>query len=137
MSEDGAETGPAPQSAGEAAKAVTEDVRRLVRAEKDLAKAEIQGQLAARGIAIGLLAIAGLLGLYIVGWLTWAIFAAWQPRFSPAVAALLTAAVLTGAAIVLGGIGALIMRRPMKPPERAQAAAQQTQEMVKQRLGRG
>lgn len=126
-----------PQSPGEAAKAVTEDVRRLVRAEVELAKAEVAGQVAARGVAIGLLTIAGLLGLYVLYWLTYAIFAAWPDDLSGWAAALFTASVLLGGVIVLGGVGALILRRPMKSPERAQAAAKRTQEIVKDRFARG
>lgn len=126
----------APRSPGEAAKAVTEDVRRLVRAEVELAKAEVAGQLASRGIALGLLTLAGLLGLYVLFWLTYAIFAAWPDDLSVWAAALFTASVLLGGVILLGGIGALILRRPLKSPERAQAAAKRTQELVKERLAR-
>lgn len=139
MSEDlRATTPPAvPQSPGEAAKAVTDDVRRLVRAEVELAKAEVTGQLAARGFAIGLLTFAGMLVLYVLFWLTYAIFAAWPDDLAVWLAALFTASVLLGGVVVLGGVGALILRRPLKSPERAQAAAKRTQEIVKERFTRG
>lgn len=127
---------PSPSSAGEAAKAVTEDVQRLVRAEVELAKAEIKGQVAARGVAIGLLGTAGVLGVFLLYWLIYAVFAAWSTSFSAWAAALLTAAVLAATVGLLGVIAGAILRRPITPPERAKAAAQQTQEMVKSKLGR-
>ncbi|MDX1511404.1 MAG: phage holin family protein [Nitriliruptorales bacterium] len=127
---------PVPTSAGEAARAITDDVRRLVRAEVELAKAEVKGQVAARGVAIGLIAFAVLLDLLVLYWLTAAIHGAWSLAFSSWAAALLTAAVVGGLALVVGGIAMLILRRPMTPPERAQAAAQATGEMVREKLGR-
>ena len=125
-----------PTSAGEAAKVITEDVRRLVRAEVELAKAEVKGQVAARGVAIGLIGLAVLLDLLVLYWLSAAIHGAWRLAFSSWAASLLTAAVIGGLAVVVGGVAFLILRRPMTPPTRAQAAAQATQDMVREKLGR-
>lgn len=124
-----------PRSAGEAAKAVTEDVRRLVHAEVELAKAELGAAVKARAIAIGLLVVAALLGLYLLFWLTYAVFAGWANLVAPWAAALLTVLVLL---LVMGGLGAAarkLLKEPPLSPERTVATAQRSAELVKERFG--
>lgn len=126
-----------PRSAGEAAQAVTADVRRLVRAEVELAKAELGAAIKARALAIGLLVFAALLGLYILYWTTYAVFAGWDALTPAWAAALLTALVLTIVVVVLGLIARRLLSDPPLSPERTLGTAQASAELIKQRFQRG
>lgn len=131
-------TSPGPQepaSLGEAVRAVSDDVRRLARAEVALAKAEMAAGARARGVAIGLSAAAGLLALYALFWLTFAIYAAWLGLVPAWAAALLTVVVLAAVATPMVLVAVHMFRTRRGTPQRALAAAKTTVDLLRERAG--
>jgi hypothetical protein len=121
--------------AGPAAKAVAEDISTLLRAEIDLAKAEVTEPIKAKATGIGLFAGAGVLGwLGIQGLLiTLAlVLAIWLPLWAGA--AIVTGVLLVGAA----GL-ALVGKKKLAVPVSLEATKQNVEEDVewtKSHLGR-
>lgn len=118
---------------GSAAKAVAEDVTALVRAEIDLAKAELMEGVRAKATGMGLLVGTAVLawlavqGLLITAGLALALV---LPGWA---AALIVSAVL----LLIGAILALVARRKLQAPVGVSAAKEQAQQDVdwaKQRL---
>jgi membrane protein len=110
---------PRGRSTGDLVRSIGTDTVTLVRKEIELAKQEVKEGIAARIKGIAALAAAGVMGLYIVGFLG-AAGAAGLALVVPLWAALL---IVAGAFIVLALIAALVGRRMMKgtsiAPERA------------------
>lgn len=118
---------------GSAARAVAEDVTALVRAEIDLAKAELMEGVRAKATGMGLLVGTGVLawlgaqGLLITAGLALALV---MPGWA---AALIVSVVL----LLVGGILALVARRKLQAPVGVSAAKEQAQQDVdwaKQRI---
>jgi hypothetical protein len=104
----------------------SQDLSELVRYEVALAKAEIKGELRLGGGAGGLFGLAGFLGLLTV--ITLVISAAYglvAAGFSAWLAFLIVSGVLLLLAVILVGIGYLLIRR-IKPPERTIRSTKKT-----------
>ena len=118
--------GPAGQGVGEAVKAVAADVSALVRAEIDLAKAELMAGVKAKATGIGLfigtavLAWLGVQGLLIAAALALALV---LPGWAAAL-------IVAGALLLLGLVLALIGSRFLKQPASIDAAKAQISEDV-------
>jgi uncharacterized membrane protein YqjE len=105
--------GPPPTvGAGAAAKAVAEDASALVRAEIELAKAELTASVSQKAAGVGMLVGAGVLAwLGIQGLLITIAFA--LALVLPGWAA---AAIVTGVLLLIGGILALVGKRKLATP---------------------
>lgn len=120
------------RSLGQLVSDLSEQAARLVRAEIDLAKAELAEKAKQAGIGGGLLAVAGLLALYGLG----AAIATVIIALSNAVAPWLAALIVTVAIFLVVGILALVgvrrLKRGMPPtPEHAMENVQQDVAAVK------
>jgi len=106
---------------------VSQDARELVRAEVALAKLEVSNAIKARVIGVAALASAGLMALYILFWLTFALYAGLSNAMTPWLAALVTALILiliTIPAVVIG------VRKLQRPPMRPEATIETIEENV-------
>lgn len=123
------------RSLGQLVSDLSEQAGRLVRAEIDLAKAELAEKAKQAGIGGGLLTAAGLLAFYGVG----AAIATAIIGLSNAVAPWLAALIITVAIFLLVGVLALVgvrrLKRGMPPtPEHAMENVQQDVAAVKEGL---
>ncbi|MEV7973847.1 phage holin family protein [Cellulomonas sp. NPDC089187] len=91
-------------SLGHLVSQMSEQTARLVRAEIDLAKAELAEKAKAAGIGIGLLAAAGFLGFFAFGVLLTVVILALCEAFAPWLAAL----IVLGAMLLIIGVLALV-----------------------------
>lgn len=117
---------------GGAAKLVADRARSIVRLEVQLAISEVKRKLAALGLGIALLAGAGLLALFGLGFLLAAIAAAIATALSTWIALL----IVTGGLFLVGGLLAVLglgaIKRGTPPvPEQALQEAKLTAEAVK------
>jgi uncharacterized membrane protein YqjE len=112
--------------AGAAAKAVAEDFSTLVRAEIELAKAEVTEPIKAKATGIGMFATAGVLGwLGLQGVLiTLAlVIAIWLPVWAGAL-------IVTGVLLLAAGILALVGKRKVAKPVKLNTTKQNVEEDV-------
>ena len=118
-------TGTAPDlstnepSVGELFGRLTEQVSRLVRAELDLAKAEMIKKVKGLGIGAGLLVAAGVLALYALGTLIHAAVLGLSTVFAPWLAALVIGFVILAIVAVLALVGLRLIKAatPLKPQD--------------------
>ncbi len=121
---------------GAAAKAVVDDARTLVRAEIELAKAELSSAAQAKATGAGLLAAAAVAGWLALQGLLIAAGLALALVLPGWAAALIVAAVL----LLVAGIAALIGRRKLSTPVKLDETKRNVTEDVavaRARLGRG
>lgn len=121
----------ADQPVGEIIKAISDDVKVLVRDEVQLAKAELVPAAKKAGIGGGLLGAAGYFGICALSILYFCVaFALVEAGLTLWLAFLIVGAALLVIAAVLGGIGFVLVRR-VRPPKRAIAQANQTVTQLK------
>lgn len=109
-----------------AAKAVAADISALVRAEIDLAKAELAAGLKAKAVGIGL-----LLGTAVLAWLgIQALLVAAGVALALVVPGWAAALIVAGTLLLIGAILALVAVRSLKKPVGIDAAKQQVTEDV-------
>ncbi|MFC8191928.1 phage holin family protein [Cellulomonas sp. NPDC057328] len=125
----------APQdhrSLGQLVSDLSEQASRLVRAEIDLAKAEMAAKAKQAGIGAGLLAAAGVLGLYAFGTLLATIIIALANVVDAWLAALIVTVVLLAVTGVLALLGVKRLQKGVPPtPERAVENVHEDVEAVK------
>lgn len=99
---------------------MSEQTARLVRAEIDLAKAELTDKAKAAGIGIGLLAAAGFLGFFAFGVLLTVVILALSEAFAPWLAALIVLVAMLLVIGVLALVGVKKLKQGVPPtPEKA------------------
>ncbi|MBW3665246.1 MAG: phage holin family protein [Actinobacteria bacterium] len=126
--------GSAGRSTADLLRDISQDTRELVRAEVELAKLELRNAVKARIIGVVALASAALMALYILFWLTFALFAGLANAMSDWLAALVTALILiliTAPAVV---IGVAKMRRPSFRPDATIETIEENVAWAKRRL---
>lgn len=116
----------ADQPVGEIIKAISDDVKVLVRDEVQLAKSELIPAAKNAGIGGGLLGAAGYFGICALSILYFCVaFALVEAGLKTWLAFLIVGVALLLVAAVLGGIGFMLVRR-VKPPKRAITQATKT-----------
>jgi hypothetical protein len=117
---------------GAATRAVSERVSAIVRLELQLAAAELKKKLSALGVGIGLLVGAGVLALFMLGFLFATIAAALSIVLDLWAALLITAGILALIAAVLAFLGITQLSKGSPPvPEQAIEEARLTTEALK------
>jgi Flp pilus assembly protein TadB len=121
--------------AGELVKELADEVSALVRAEIELARAELTEKGKRAGIGIGEVGAAGLVALYALGALTACFIAGLAALGAPVwVAALIVAIVYGAIALVLYLVGRRQLERGLPPtPERTQKTVKEDIEWAKTR----
>ena len=115
-----------------ATKRVADHARTFVRLELQLAAAELKHKVVALGAGIGLVLLAGLLGLLALGFGLAAAAAGIATVFSVWLTLLIMFGSLLVLAAILGGIGAVLLRKGSKPrPEQAIEEARLTSEALR------
>jgi hypothetical protein len=112
--------------ASAALRAVAQDTSQLVRAELDLAKAELTAGIRANATGIGMLVAAGVMGwLALQGFLIFLglLLARWVPAWASAL-------IITVALLVIAGIVGFIASRKLGTPVSAEQAKSNVQEDV-------
>jgi len=126
-----------PRSLGQLVADLSEQATRLVRAEIDLAKAEVTSKAKDLGLGAGLLAGAAVLGLYAFGALIATAIIALAIALPAWLAALIVTVVLLAVAGVLAMIGLKHVKKGAPPvPERALENLQDDVETLKKGLHR-
>lgn len=116
----------ADQPVGEIIKAISDDVKVLVRDEVQLAKSELIPAAKNAGIGGGLLGAAAYFGICALSILYFCVaFALVEAGLKTWLAFLIVGVALLVVAAVLGGIGFMLVRR-VKPPKRAITQATKT-----------
>ncbi|MGI8592864.1 MAG: phage holin family protein [Solirubrobacteraceae bacterium] len=107
----------AEQPVGPLIKQLSDQTRRLAQEEIELAKGELAIKAKAAGVALGLIAVAGLLGLLALFVVTAALVLALSTALAAWLAALIVAALYVVIAAVLGLIGRARLARatPLAP----------------------
>jgi uncharacterized membrane protein YqjE len=100
------------KSAGQLVKEVTEDLSTLLRKEIDLAKSELGAAMAAKAKGAAVIAIAGVLGLFALIFMLFAIRDGFDAFLWTWLSDLITAVIL----LALGGIAALIAKKKLTTP---------------------
>jgi hypothetical protein len=120
------------KSVGELVSEVSELVTRLVKAEIDLAKAEIQGRAEQLGIGAGLLVAAGILSFYLLAAVLATAILALCTVWAPWLASLAVTVVLLLVIVVLALVGIRRLKKGSPPtPTRAIENVQQDIDAVK------
>lgn len=130
-------TPPDPEhlSIGQLVSRLTEQAARLVRAEIDLAKAELQLRAQNAAIGIGMFVVAGVLSLYGLGWLLNSAALGLANVMPAWLAALIVGVVLLALTATLALLGNRALSRGMPPtPERATENVKLDIEAVKEGL---
>ena len=126
-----------PRSLGRLVGDLSEQTTRLVRAEINLARAEVTEKAKKLGVGAGLLAAAGVLGLYAFSVLLATAVLGLANAVAPWLAALIVALVLLAATAVLAFIGVRRVKAGAPPvPDRAIENVQQDVDSVKKGLHR-
>ena len=126
-----------PRSLGKLVSDLSEQASRLVRAEIDLAKAEVQTKAKQMGIGAGLLAGAAVIGLYTLGAFIATAIIGLSNAVEPWLAALIVSVVLLLITAVLALIGVSRLRKGSPPtPERAIEGIKEDVDTVKKGIKR-
>jgi Putative Actinobacterial Holin-X, holin superfamily III len=119
-------------SVGDAAKRVADHAKALAGLEVELATAEMKRKAGALGLGIGLFGLAGLLGVYAVGFLLATVAAALALTLDLWLSLLLVGLGLVVLIVVLALVGRWSIRRATPPlPEQAITEAKLTSEAIK------
>jgi hypothetical protein len=100
------------KTAGQLVKEVTEDLSTLLRKEIDLAKSELGAAMAAKAKGAAVIAIAGVLGLFALIFMLFAIRDGFDAFLWTWLSDLITAVIL----LAIGGIAALIAKKKLTTP---------------------
>jgi uncharacterized membrane protein YqjE len=123
------------ESVAELTRRLSDETTRLVRAEVELAKAELAAKGKQVGVGAGMFGGAGLVGLYALGALTAAVILALTTAVAGWLAALIVAAVYAAVAGVLALRGKSQVQSATPPvPERAVESVKEDVEWTKQRV---
>jgi uncharacterized membrane protein YqjE len=126
------------QSVAELSRRLTEQTTRLVRAEVELAKAELAAKGKRAGIGAGMFGGAGVVGLYAVGALTAAVILALATAMTAWLAALIVAVLYAAVAGVLALTGKQQVQSATPPvPEQAVESVKEDVEWTKQQVQSG
>jgi uncharacterized membrane protein YqjE len=126
------------QSMGELVRQLSDQTTSLVRAEVELAKAELAEKGKRAGIGAGMFGGAGLVGLYAVGALTAAVILVLATAMDGWLAALIVGVVYAAVAGVLALMGRSKVQQATPPvPERAVATTKEDVDVVKSRAKDG
>jgi uncharacterized membrane protein YqjE len=126
------------QSMGELVRQLSDQTASLVRAEVELAKAELAEKGKRAGIGAGMFGGAGLVGLYAVGALTAAVILVLATAMDGWLAALIVGVVYAAVAGVLALMGRSKVQQATPPvPERAVATTKEDVDVVKSRAKDG
>lgn len=126
-----------PRSLGQLVSDLSEQGARLVRAEIDLAKAEVTAKAKQAGIGAGLLAGAAVLGLYTFAALIATAIIGLANAVAPWLAALIISLVLLLVTAVLALIGVNRVKKGVPPvPDRAMENVQEDVDAVKKGMHR-
>jgi uncharacterized membrane protein YqjE len=121
------------ESVAELTRRLSDETTRLVRAEVELAKAELAAKGKQVGVGAGMFGGAGLVGLYALGALTAAVILALTTAVAGWLAALIVAAVYAAVAGVLALRGKSQVQSATPPvPERAVESVKEDVEWTKQ-----
>ncbi|HSL12569.1 MAG TPA: YhjD/YihY/BrkB family envelope integrity protein [Actinomycetota bacterium] len=124
------------RSLGDIIRSVVDGATALMRKEIELAKIELAEAVAARGKGIGMMAAAGVFGLFALGFAAAAGSAALERVVPDWAAHLIVAAVFVLLALVLFLVGRAAMRATPVAPEKTQATIRDDVRLVKERIGR-
>ncbi|GAA3798856.1 phage holin family protein [Cellulomonas soli] len=128
----GADGSAAERTIGRLLSDLSEQVSRLVRAEIELAKAEITGRAQQAGIGAGLLVAAGVLALYVLGAAVATAIIGLATVLPAWLASLVVTLVLLVVTAILGAIGARQVQRANPPsPTRATEQMRTTVDVLK------
>ncbi|WP_273652265.1 phage holin family protein [Cellulomonas fimi] len=120
------------RSIGQLVSDLSEQTSRLVRAELDLAKAEIQAKAQQLGIGAGLLAAAGILALYVLAAAITTAILGLSTVMDAWLAALIVTVFLLIVTVILALVGIRLVKRGSPPtPERAIENVHEDLEAVK------
>ncbi len=134
----GSGSGPDQQSIGQLISRLSEQAARLVRAEIDLAKAELAQKAKAAGIGAGLLAGAAFLGFFTFVVLLTTVILALSEAMPPWLAALIVMVVLAIGTGVLALLGIKSLKKGTPPtPEKAVAGLKQDADTVSRSVKEG
>jgi len=123
------------QSVAELSRRLSEQTTRLVRAEVELAKAELAAKGKRAGIGAGMFGGAGVVGLYAVGVLTAAIILALATAMTAWLAALIVAVLYAAVAGVLALTGKQQVQSATPPvPEQAVESVKEDVQWTKQQV---
>ena len=126
-----------PRSLGKLVSDLSEQASRLVRAEIDLAKAEVTTKAKQLGLGAGLLAAAALIGLYTLAALIATAIIGLSNALAPWLAALVVSLVLLLITAVLALVGVSRVRKGVPPtPERAIEGIKEDVDTVKKGIKR-
>ncbi len=126
------------QSMGELVRQLSDQTTALVRAEVELAKAELAEKGKRAGIGAGMFGGAGVVGLYAVGALTAAVILVLATAMDGWLAALIVSVVYAAIAGVLALMGRSKVQQATPPvPERAVETTKQDVDVVKARAKDG
>ncbi|MGH2995907.1 MAG: phage holin family protein, partial [Gaiellaceae bacterium] len=124
--------GARPTGVGGAAKQVADHAKALVGLEVELAGLELKRKLGALGIGIGLVAVAAVLAVYMLGFLLATLAAALATFLATWLALLIVSLFLLALAALLGVVGLGRIKRGTPPvPEQAIREAKLTTEALK------
>lgn len=128
----GADGSAAERTIGRLLSDLSEQVSRLVRAEIELAKAEITGRAQQAGIGAGLLVAAGFLALYVLGAAVATAIIGLATVLPAWLASLVVTVVLLLVTVLLGALGARRVQRANPPsPTRATEEMRATVDVLK------
>jgi uncharacterized membrane protein YqjE len=134
----GSGPGPDQQSIGALISRLAEQTVRLVRAEIDLAKAELAQKAKAAGIGAGLLAGAAFLGFFTFVVLLTTVILALSEAMPPWLAALIVLVVLAIGTAVLGLLGVKSLQKSSPPqPEKAIAGLKEDADTLSRSVKEG
>ncbi len=123
------------ESVAELTRRLSDETTRLVRAEVELAKAELAAKGKRVGVGAGMFGGAGLVGLYALGALTAAVILALSTAVAGWLAAVIVAVVYAAVAGVLALRGKSQVQSATPPvPERAVESVKEDVEWTKQRV---
>lgn len=121
---------------GEVLQSVSTGTQALIKKEIELAKLELTSMLTARAVGAALVAVAGLLGLYVLGFAGVTGAKALELVVSPWLAWLIVTGVYTLVAVVLVLVALGRFKRPPSSPERAKQAFEDTKQWAQGRVER-
>ena len=123
------------ESVAELTRRLSDETTRLVRAEVELAKAELAAKGKQVGVGAGMFGGAGLVGLYALGALTAAVVLALSTAVAGWLAAVIVAVIYAAVAGVLALRGKSQVQSATPPvPERAVESVKEDVEWTKQRV---
>lgn len=122
-----------PRSTGEVLQSLSTSTQALVKKELELAKLEITAMLQARAVGVALIAVAGLLGLYVLGFAGVTGARALENVVSAWLAWLIVTLVYAAVAGILVAVAVGRFKQPPSSPERTKQAFDETKQWAQKR----